>query len=284
MSALPLLKLEGITKSYSGVRVLEEVGLEVRAGEVHALLGENGAGKTTLMNIVSGNTRADHGRMYWRGEAVALRDPREGRRLGIAYVHQEPALVAPLSAAENIFLGRHPARRVLLDWVRWGEIHDRAGALLRQLGCSVDPARPIEQLSLAERQMVEIARALAFEACLIILDEPTAPLSEREAVRLFGILAQLKTRGVSVIYISHRLKEVYQCADRVTVLRDRPAHRHQARRRDRSGLAGAVDGRPGGQGRNRSRARCPRRDRGPPCRGLLPAGQVPPGELHRASR
>ena len=220
MNTAPLLKLEGITKSYSGVRVLEDVSLEVRAGEVHALLGENGAGKTTLMNIVSGNTPADHGRMYWLGEPVALRDPREGRRLGIGYVHQEPALVAPLSAAENIFLGRHPSRRALLDWVRWGEIYERADALLRQLGCAVDPARPIEQLSLAERQMVEIARALAFEAQLIILDEPTAPLSEREAARLFEILAQLKTRGVSIIYISHRLKEVYQCADRVTVLRD----------------------------------------------------------------
>jgi len=220
VNAAPLLKLEGITKSYSGVRVLEDVSLEVRAGEVHALLGENGAGKTTLMNIVSGNTRADRGRMYWLGEPVAPRDPREGRRLGIGYVHQEPALVAPLSAAENIFLGRQPARRVLLDWVRWGEIHDRAGALLRQLSCPVDPARPIEQLSLAERQMVEIARALAFEARLLILDEPTAPLSEREAARLFEILAQLKGHGVSIIYISHRLKEVYQCADRVTVLRD----------------------------------------------------------------
>lgn len=220
MNAAPLLKLEGITKSYSGVRVLEDVNLEVCPGEVHALLGENGAGKTTLMNIVSGNTRADLGRMYWLGKPVALRDPREGRCLGIGYVHQEPALVAPLSAAENIFLGRHPARRALLDWVRWGEIHERAGALLRQLGCPVDPARPIEQLSLAERQMVEIARALAFEARLLILDEPTAPLSEREAARLFEILAQLKGRGVSIIYISHRLKEVYQCADSVTVLRD----------------------------------------------------------------
>ena len=220
MEERPLLKLEGISKSYSGVRVLEDVSLEVRAGEVHALLGENGAGKTTLVNIVAGHTRADQGRMYWMGEPVTVRDPRARRRLGIGYVHQEPALVAPLSAAENIFLGRHPARRALLAWVRWGQMEARAGALLRQLGCAVDPACPIEQLSLAQRQMVEIARALAFDARLIILDEPTAPLSEREAGRLFEILARLQVRGVSVIYITHRLKEIYQCASRVSVLRD----------------------------------------------------------------
>ena len=212
-----LLQLAAISKSFSGVRVLDQVGLDVSAGEVHALVGENGAGKSTLMNIVSGVVAPDTGRMLWEGREVRPRSPREAQELGITFVHQELALAPQLSAAENIFLGRHPAARGM---VRWRAIHERARALLGELGHDIDPRRAVAGLSLAERQLVEIARALAFRARLIIMDEPTAPLGDADAERLFGAIRRLKERGVGIIYISHRLKEIFQISDRVTVLRD----------------------------------------------------------------
>ena len=209
--------MRGISKWFSGVRVLEGVDFDVRAGEVHALVGENGAGKSTLMNVVSGVVAADAGQMLWEGQPVRLRGPREAQELGITFVHQELALAPQLSAAENIFLGRHPAGG---GWVRWREIYDRARELLDGLGHSIDARRLVADLSLAERQLVEIARALAFRARLIIMDEPTAPLAERDAEVLFRTIRNLRERGVSVIFISHRLKEIFEVADRVTVLRD----------------------------------------------------------------
>ncbi|MGA2722643.1 MAG: sugar ABC transporter ATP-binding protein [Bryobacteraceae bacterium] len=212
-----LLELRGISKWFSGVRVLEAVDFEVRTAEVHALVGENGAGKSTLMNIISGIVSADAGQMLWDGQPVRLRGPREAQELGITFVHQELALAPQLSAAENIFLGRHPAGG---GWVRWREIYDRARELLNGLGHSIDPRRLVADLSLAERQLVEIARALAFRARLIIMDEPTAPLAEQDAAALFRTIRNLRERGVSVIFISHRLKEIFQVADQVTVLRD----------------------------------------------------------------
>jgi len=212
-----LLELRGISKWFSGVRVLEGVDFEVRAAEVHALVGENGAGKSTLMNIVSGIVAADAGQMLWEGQPVRPRSPRQAQELGITFVHQELALAPQLSAAENIFLGRHPAGG---GWVRWREIHDRARELLSGLGHNIDPRRLVAELSLAERQLVEIARALAFRARLIIMDEPTAPLADRDAEGLFRTIRNLRERGVGVIFISHRLKEIFQVADRVTVLRD----------------------------------------------------------------
>ncbi|HWQ52818.1 MAG TPA: sugar ABC transporter ATP-binding protein [Bryobacteraceae bacterium] len=215
MSAL--LRLEGISKAFGGVPALEEVGLEVAAGEVHALVGENGAGKSTLMNIAAGVLRADCGTMFWDGQPVQLHSPRAAQDLGITFVHQELALVPQLSAGENIFLGRHPAR---YRWVGWREIHARAAELLRELGHEIDPRRCVGELSIGEQQLVEIARALASNARLIIMDEPTAPLSGHETSRLLQVVGRLRARGVSVIYITHRLKEVYQGPDRVTVLRD----------------------------------------------------------------
>jgi ribose transport system ATP-binding protein len=212
-----LLKLQGITKSFSGVRVLDDVDLEVRPGEIHALAGENGAGKSTLMNIVSGLIPADGGQMLWEGRAVRLRSPRDAIDLGISFVHQELALVPQLTAAENVFLGRHPAKR---SWVRWREIHDRARELFAELGHPMDPHRPVGELSLAARQLVEIARALAFRARLIIMDEPTAPLTDQDAECLFRTILNLRRLGATVIYISHRLKEIFRVSDRVTILRD----------------------------------------------------------------
>jgi ribose transport system ATP-binding protein len=212
-----VLQLRAISKSFRGVRVLEAVHFDVRPGEVHALVGENGAGKSTLMNIAGGVIPADSGQILWNGRPVLPRSPRHAQSLGIATVHQELALVPQLSAAENIFLGRHPAAR---GWVRWREIHARAAELLAQLGRIADCRRPAGELSLAERQLVEIARALAFDARLIVMDEPTAPLSERDAAGLFQTIRRIRDRGVAVVFISHRLKEIFQVSDRVTVLRD----------------------------------------------------------------
>src|SRR5215216_297889 len=216
----PLLKLEHITKSFSGVRVLDDVCFELRAGEVHALLGENGAGKSTLMKIVTGAHQADQGQIFWNGREVKIKTPHQAHKLGINIVHQELMLVPQLSIGENVFLGRHPSRRALFRWVRWRDINKQARNLLEGLGHVLDPERATGELSIAEQQLVEIARALAFSAKLIIMDEPTSSLSEHETKRLFQTITNLKVRGVSVIYISHRLKEIHQLADRVTVLRD----------------------------------------------------------------
>jgi ribose transport system ATP-binding protein len=213
-----LLELRGVSKAYSGVPVLQDVDFDVRPAEVHAMVGENGAGKSTLMNIVSGVVPADAGEVLWNGERVRLRGPRDAQNLGIAFVHQELALVPQLSAAENVFLGRHPAGSAGL--VRWGEIGERAGALMTELGRPIDTRRLVSGLSMAECQLVEIARALAFDARLIIMDEPTAPLGEHDAENLFRAVGRLKQRGVSVIFISHRINEIFQVADRVTVMRD----------------------------------------------------------------
>jgi ribose transport system ATP-binding protein len=213
----PLLELRGISKSFGGFRVLEGVDFDVQAAEVHALAGENGAGKSTLMNIISGVLPADGGQMLWEGRPVHPRSPRDAQNLGIAFVHQELALAPDLTAAENIFLGRHPATR---GWVCWRELAERAERLLSELGHQIDPRAPVAQLSLAQRQLIEIARALAFRSRLIIMDEPTAPLTGRDAEGLFRTIGALRGRGVSVIYITHRLKEIFEISDRVTVMRD----------------------------------------------------------------
>jgi ribose transport system ATP-binding protein len=192
------------------------------------------------MNIVSGVVPADSGEMLWSGEPARPESPRQAQEMGIAFVHQELALVPQLSAAENIFLGRHPADK---GWVRWREIHQRARELLAELGCAVDVRRPAGDLSLAGRQLVEIARALAFQARLIIMDEPTAPLAEQEAESLFRTIDRLRARGVSVIFISHRLKEIFRIADRVTVLRDgRHVLTAEASAMDEDGLVRAMAG------------------------------------------
>jgi ribose transport system ATP-binding protein len=215
----PLLTMKNIKKSFSGVTVLDNVSFDVLPGEVHALIGENGAGKSTLMKIVTGAYQADHGQVFWHGRPVEIKTPRQAHELGINIVHQELMLVPQLSIGENVFLGRHPVGRGS-RWVKWGEINQQASSLLAGLGHPLDPKRPVGELSIAQQQLVEIARALAFRAELIIMDEPTSPLSEHETKRLFQTISQLKERRVSVIYISHRLKEIHQVADRVTVLRD----------------------------------------------------------------
>jgi ABC-type sugar transport system ATPase subunit len=218
-AAAPLLAMRGIHKRFPGVHALRGVDLEVSRGEVHALVGENGAGKSTLMHILAGLFPPDEGSLELDGQSIgSIESEHAARELGIAIVFQERSLFRPLTVAENIFAGREPVGR-------WGildrrELRRRAGDLLEALELEVDPASPLEDLSPAEEQMVEIAKALSLRARLIIFDEPTAALSEHETEVLFRTIRGLKLREVGVIYISHRLEEIFRIADRVTVLKD----------------------------------------------------------------
>ena len=209
--------MRGIRKKYPGVVALDGVDLDVRAGEVHVLLGENGAGKSTLMKILSGTQRRDAGTIRIHAREVVLGSPRDAQAEGIAIIHQELALVPELSAAENIFLGRLPSAR---GFVQRSRMEAEAQMVLQRIGADIDPRRPVGTLSLAQRQLVEIARALSLNARIVIMDEPTSALSERETARLFDIIRALTSRGTAVIYISHRLDEITAIGDRVTVLRD----------------------------------------------------------------
>jgi ribose transport system ATP-binding protein len=211
------MEARNISKSFGGIGVLESVTFDLRWGEVHALVGENGAGKSTLMNIVSGVVRPDAGEMFCENRPIRFEGPRDAQAMGISFVHQELALVPQLSVAENVFLGRHPVSH---GFVNFREMRERTRQVLGELGREIDPRRPVAELSLTERQLVEIARAVAFESRLIIMDEPTASLSDHDAQALFRCIRLLRARGVSVIYISHRLKEIFEISDRVTVLRD----------------------------------------------------------------
>lgn len=214
----PLLLMRGISKSFPGVQALQDVALEVRAGEVHALVGENGAGKSTLMRILVGVHQRDAGEILLRGRTVEIPSPIHARTLGISIIHQELNQVPALSVAENIFLGREPRRGP--GFVDYVEMYDRAGELLQELGLPIDPHRKVGSLTVAEQQLVEIAKALSVEADLLIMDEATAALTVKETERLFQFIRDLRARGVGIIYITHRLEEIFRIADRVTVLRD----------------------------------------------------------------
>ncbi|BAS27774.1 D-ribose transporter ATP binding protein [Limnochorda pilosa] len=209
--------MRGMGKVFPGVVALDGVDLDLYPGEVHALVGENGAGKSTLMKVLSGIYRPDAGQVLWDGAPVVAHSPGEARRLGLSIVHQEFNLVGPLSVAENLFLTDLPSSGGLL---RVGEMRKRARDLLARLDLALDVTRPVESLSVAEMQLVEIARALASDCRVLILDEPTAALTRAEVERLFDVLRGLRSRGVALVYISHKLEEVFALADRVTVLRD----------------------------------------------------------------
>ncbi len=213
----PLLRLEHVTKRFPGVTALRDVSFEVAAGEVHGLLGENGAGKSTLLKIVAGAQRPDEGRMFWQGRPVTLASPHAAQSLGIVTIYQELTLVPDLSVAENVFIGREARRGPLLDWTR---LRRETAAVLARIGLDVDPAGPVRRLSVAEQQMVEIARALSRDSRLIIMDEPTSALSGTEVDRLLGIMRQLRDDGIGVVFVTHRLVEATAICDRVTVLRD----------------------------------------------------------------
>ncbi|MBM3500669.1 MAG: sugar ABC transporter ATP-binding protein [Armatimonadetes bacterium] len=217
MSETALLRMEGICKSFPGVRALHEVSFELRRGEVHALVGENGAGKSTLIKILAGAQERDAGTILVEDDVAHLRTPQAAIEAGISVIYQEFNLVPHLSVAENIYLGREPRHWFLVDF---GTLRRGARALLDRLGASFSEAALVSGLSVAEQQMVEIAKALSVESKVLVMDEPSATLTDHELTALFEQIRRLKREGVSIIYISHRLEEVFEIADRVTVLRD----------------------------------------------------------------
>ncbi len=213
-----VLRLSNISKSFAAVQALRGVSFDLDAGEVHALVGENGAGKSTLIKVMTGAHTPDEGTIEILGRPVERLDPVRARELGIAVIYQQPALFPDLTVAENIALGLEPAS----PWrrVRWADRRARARTLLAKIGATIDPETEVRTLTMPEQQLVEIARALGADARVLILDEPTASLSDKEVENLFRVIRELKGRGVGLIYISHRLEELPQVADRVTALRD----------------------------------------------------------------
>ncbi len=207
----------GIVKSFPGVKALRGVSLSLQGGEVLALLGENGAGKSTLMKVLGGAHAADEGTIAIDGRETHFHSPHDARRAGVAVIYQEFNLVPGLTAAENIFLGQELSRA---GFVKRRQERERAAELFRRLGVEIDPETPCRRLTTAQQQLVEIAKALAFEARIIVMDEPSAALTQHEVERLFVIIRDLKKHGIGVIYISHRLDEIFTIADRVSVLRD----------------------------------------------------------------
>ncbi len=214
----PAVRLSGVGKSFGPVRVLSDIDFDIRAGEVQALVGENGAGKSTLIKIIAGVHAPSFGRIELDGQPVRFGGPAEAQNRGIVVIHQEFSTLPNLTVAENILLGMQPRNR--LGLVSWRATRRQAGALLAQLGLPLDLRAPVSEMSVAERQMIEIAKALAREARVIVFDEPTAVISGEEARTLFDVIRRLRARGVGIVYISHRLDEVFELADRVTVLKD----------------------------------------------------------------
>jgi ribose transport system ATP-binding protein len=215
----PLFELRGISKEFPGVKALDNVSFAVFPGEVHMLLGENGAGKSSLMKVLCGAYRADGGSFHHNGATVEITSPADAQKLGIAVIFQEFSLVPYLDIAQNIFLGREPAGRIpgTIDRRR---IHADAKRVLASIGFDIDPSIRVETLGVAQQQMVEIAKAISQNARILVMDEPTAALSDRETELLFALIARLKADGVAIIYISHRMAEVFSMGDRITVLRD----------------------------------------------------------------
>jgi D-xylose transport system ATP-binding protein len=213
------LEMRNISKSFPGVRALDGVTFDLHRGEIHALVGENGAGKSTLMKVLGGVYPYPQygGEIVINGEEQRFSGVRDAERAGIAVIYQELSLVKEMNVAENIFLGREPRK---LGVIRWEELYRRAQRLLEDLHLPIDPHTPIRNLGIGQQQLVEIAKALSQEAQILVLDEPTAALTDSEIETLFGILTKLRARGVGMIYISHKLDEVFRMSDRITVLRD----------------------------------------------------------------
>ena len=213
-----ILSASGISKSFPGVRALDDVSFTLRKGEVHALCGENGAGKSTLMKILAGVYQPDGGSIRFDGRDVALTDPLAAKQLGILLIHQELSLVPELSVAENIFLGSLPLKR--FGRVDGAKLRADTRRALDRLGCDFGPDDIVSTLSIARQQLVEIARAVAFQSSIVIFDEPTASLTQQEADHLFQTIRRLSESGVTTVYISHKMREIFEISDRITVLRD----------------------------------------------------------------
>lgn len=214
-----ILELKAITKTFPGVKALDNVQFQLKQGEIHALMGENGAGKSTFIKMITGVHSPDSGEIYLNGERVQFNNPNEAKRLGIAAIYQHVTCYPDLSVTENIFMG-HEKVHARTKRIRWKEMHTEAEWLLNELGAGFDPRTLMGSLSVAEQQIVEIAKALSMEAKVIIMDEPTAALTKRESEELYRITEQLRDRGASVIFISHRFEDMYRLASKVTVFRD----------------------------------------------------------------
>ena len=214
----PLLEVKNISKVFPGVKALDNVGLKLMPGEVKALVGENGAGKSTLIKIISGVYLPTEGEIFLNGEHVEINDPFNALKMGIVPVHQEINLEPYLSVAENIFIGRQPKNN--LGLINYKKMNADATKWLSELGVTIDPNLPLGMASIAERQMVAIARAVSLDAKVLIFDEPTSSLTQKEIDHLFQVIKRLKTRGIGIIYISHRLEEIFQICDSITIMRD----------------------------------------------------------------
>ena len=213
----PLVRMTGIVKSFDGQRVLHGVDFDLRPGEVHVLAGENGAGKSTLIKILGGVHQPDSGEIQIKGQRLRFRSPHDAGAHGVAIIHQELSLVPSMSVADNVFLGREISS---WGWMRYGRSRADCRAVLGRLGVQLDARETVGSLPISVQQMIEIAKALARSADIIVMDEPTSALSDPDVARLFQSIAVLKSRGCGIIYITHKLEEVYEIADRITVLRD----------------------------------------------------------------
>ena len=214
----PLISIDHVTKRFPGVVALDDVCFDIVEGELHAIVGENGAGKSTLMKILAGVLTQYEGRLKLRDETVHFADTRDAERFGVSIIHQELNLVEELSAAANVFLGREMRSPIgLLDETA---MERAAGELLRQLECDVNPRRNTGELRVGDQQLIEIAKALSLEAEILIMDEPTSALTEAEVERLFRVIKQLLANNVTILYITHKLDEVFRLSDQITVLRD----------------------------------------------------------------
>ena len=214
----PVLRLEGVVKTFPGVRALDGVSFDLRPGEVHALMGENGAGKSTLMKVLGGIYDPNEGQIYVAEEPVEITSPMQAKARGVVFIHQELSLADELTVAENIWLGELPLKS--FGRVDWGKLYADTDAILKTLNVGFDARTRVGDLSIANQQMVEIARALTVDPRAVIFDEPTASLTDAEKVVLFKVIADLQSRGVGIIYISHRMEEIFKITDRISVLRD----------------------------------------------------------------
>lgn len=213
------MELKSISKAFPGVKALDDVNFELKHGEIHAIMGENGAGKSTFIKVITGVHEADSGEIYLDGRRVEFKNPKDAQQCSIAAIYQHGTIYPHLSIAENIFIG-HETVRGPLKTIDWNDLNSRAAELLRSLSCNLDPRTVVGELTVAEQQIVEIAKAISQNARIVIMDEPTASLSSRECDELYRITEDLRDKGVSIIFISHRFEDMYRLAERVTVLRD----------------------------------------------------------------
>lgn len=217
-AGVPLLSARNIHKAFPGVIALDDVSLDVHAGRVHALMGENGAGKSTMMKVIAGVYIPDGGTLHLKGESVSLRSPRDALNRGIAMIHQELNLVPEMTVAENIWIGREP--RGAIGLIDHGALNRRTADLFVQLGIEIDPLALLGTLSIANRQMVEIAKAVSFDSDVLIMDEPTSAIADKEVDHLFRIIGELKAHGKAIVYITHKMDEVFRIADDISIFRD----------------------------------------------------------------